>query len=422
MNREHEIILELWRRVSDGWGFSTTAIAVAFKREHLDDAQKREIVETLHDMIAFYRRFDFALQNEASEPSARALLAAALLHAGKIDAHAAQEFAREVDWDAAARADERIAQIADPVRRFAVTHSLTDSFAARLLAEYSAEARELAAALNLRAPATLRANTLKNSRDELIAALAAEGIAARETQFSPTGVVVENPARLFATNAFASGLFEAQDEGSQLIAELAAPARGSSVLDACAGSGGKSLALSALMGGTGTLPALDISESRLRELRRRARRASAHNIRALRTETDTWPPEILARSGKFQRVLVDAPCGGSGALRRNPEARWRGDGALEELPRIQESLARRALELCAKNGRVIYATCSIFRAENEGVVERVLSDGGCECVPIKEILSRARADLIASPCGRFLKLLPYRHGTDGFFAAVLRKR
>ena len=121
-------------------------------------------------------------------------------------------------------------------------------------------------------------------------------------------------------------------------------------------------------------------------------------------------------------LLVDVPCGGSGALRRNPEARWRDERQrLEGLPPLQETLLRRSLELCADGGRAIYATCSLLRAENEAVVEKILAEGGCESVPVKLILGKEKAERVASPCGRFVKLLPHKHGTDGFFAAVLKR-
>ena len=427
LSTEHEVVLELWREIGDGWCFASSKIADAFRRQVLAEEQKKEVVETLHEMIAQFRRLDFALQGSGATENGRqrelALLAAALLLSGNIDAREAGGFLEGVDWDVVARVEERIAKIDDPVKRFATQYSLPDALASRIMKDYGEQAAPLADSLNRRAPFTLRVNTLKATREELIAHLAAEDLHARATRFSPFGLDLENPARAFSCGAFREGFFEAQDEGSQLIAEIASPARGSKVLDACAGTGGKTLAMSALMGGTGTLMALDVSEAKLEELRRRARRAAAHNIRAARTRPDAWPAEAIALGGKFNRALADVPCGGSGALRRNPEARWREESfALEKLPQLQESLARRALELCAPGGRLVYATCSVLSAENEDVVERLLADGGCEAVPLKEILSKIRATEIASPCGRFLKLLPHVHGTDGFFAAVLRKK
>ncbi len=427
LTEEHEVVLELWREISDGWIFASSKIADAFRRNNLTDEQKKEVVETLHEMLAQFRKLDYALQGSGATENGRqreiALLASALLLSGNLDAAGANGFVEDVKWDYVAKVSERIEKIEDPIKRFATQHSLPDILAGRFMKDYGDKAAELADSLNSRAPFTLRVNTLKATRDELIAALAAENLNAQATRFSPFGLDLENPARAFASDAFRNGLFEAQDEGSQLVAEIVTPARGSKVLDACAGTGGKTLALSALMGGTGTLIGLDVSEAKLEEARRRARRAAAHNIRAIRTRPDAWPAEIEALSGKFNRVLIDAPCGGSGALRRNPESRWRDEAfALDRIPVLQESLARRALDLCAVGGRVIYATCSVLKAENEDVVEKILAEGKCEAVPIKEVLSKARAADIATPCGRFLKLLPNTHGTDGFFAAVLRKK
>lgn len=427
LSQEHEVVLELWREISDGWCFASSKIADAFRRYTLNDDQKKEVVETLHEMLAQFRRLDFALQGSGATENGRqrelALLATALLLSDNLTAVAAAGFVEDVNWEFVAQVKERIERLEDPIKRFATQHSLPDILAARILKDHGEKAAELAEALNRRAPFTLRCNTLKTTRDDLVTALAAENLDATPTRYSPFGLDLANPARAFTSNAFRDGLFEAQDEGSQLIAEIVTPARGSRVLDACAGTGGKTLALSALMGGTGTLLGLDVSEAKLEETRRRARRAAAHNIRALRTRPDEWPAEIEALKGKFNRVLVDAPCGGSGALRRNPESRWRDEAfALDRIPVLQEALARRALDVCASGGRVIYATCSVLRAENEDVVEKLLAEGACEAVPIKEVLSKARASNITSPCGRFVSLLPNIHGTDGFFAAVLRKK
>ncbi|MEI6234057.1 MAG: RsmB/NOP family class I SAM-dependent RNA methyltransferase [Planctomycetota bacterium] len=427
LSQENEVVLELWREISDGWCFASSKIADAFRRYELTDGSKKEIVETLHEMLAQFRRLDFALQGSGATENGRqreiALLATALLLSGNIDAKGAANYVEDVNWGFVAHVEERIQKIEDPIKRFATQHSLPNILAERIMNDHGNQAAALAQSLNSRAPFSLRSNELKTTRDKLISTLAAENLNARATRFSPFGLELENPARAFSSDAFRDGLFEVQDEGSQLVAEIVTPARGSRVLDACAGTGGKTLALSALMGGTGTLLALDVSEAKLEELRRRARRTAAHNIRAIRTRPDEWPAEIVALSGKFNRVLVDAPCGGSGALRRNPESRWRDESfALDKLPILQESLARRSLDLCAVGGRLIYATCSVLHAENEAVVERILADGQCEAVPIKEVLSKARASDITSPCGRYVKLLPHIHGTDGFFAVVLRKK
>lgn len=426
LSHEDEVALHIFREISADWSFSSAIFADTFSEAGLDDGGKEIVVATVRDMLAQYRRLEFALDSSGAEIAAAkrplALMLASRLLGGRISPDRAKQFLRGPEWEDVARVDERIAAIADPLQRFALAHSLPDTFAASIIEEYGREAGALADALNKFPPTVLRANALKATRDEVRARLQSEGFVTHPCELSKYALRLDNPARLFTSEAFQNGLFEMQDEGSQLIAELVEPARGSRVLDACAGSGGKTLGLSALMGGSGALFALDTSDRKIEELRRRARRAGAHNIRVMRTAHDDFPAEIQALKGKFNRVLVDAPCGGSGALRRNPEARWRAErGQLEGLQPLQETLLRRALEYCADGGRAIYATCSLLRAENETLVEKILAEGGCEIVPLKLIFGKERASRMASDCGRFLKLLPHRHDTDGFFAAVLKK-
>jgi 16S rRNA (cytosine967-C5)-methyltransferase len=297
-----------------------------------------------------------------------------------------------------------------------------------LVAERGAEtAAALAAALNQRAPMTVRANLLSGDADALVAELAAEGIAAHRGALGSAAVLVDSRTNLFALDSFRRGRFEAQDEGSQLVAELVAPPPRSRAVDYCAGAGGKTLALAAMLASRGRVIACDVDRRKLAELRRRARRAGASNIQTIELGSDAEgaPPPALARmeSGS-ERVLVDAPCSGVGALRRNPEARWRLVPAdLERMPALQLAIARRALDLVAPGGRLVYATCTMLAAENQGVVERLLAERpGLEVVPIKDVWGSARATPIADATGRFLEVLPHRHGTDGFFAAVLRRR
>jgi 16S rRNA (cytosine967-C5)-methyltransferase len=220
----------------------------------------------------------------------------------------------------------------------------------------------------------------------------------------------------FALSAFRDGLFEVMDEGSQLVAELVAPPPGGRVVDACAGAGGKTLAIGANLGGKGRLLALDTDGKKLEELRRRARRAGLTNVEA--KQVGEAAPAV---KGQFDRVLVDAPCSGLGTLRRNPEARWRLTRAIvESFPARQIALLVTYAPLVAVGGRLIYATCTVARAENERVIERFLAErDDFVAVPVKEIWGRERAERLGD--GMTLRLLPNRHDTDGFFAAVLRR-
>jgi 16S rRNA (cytosine967-C5)-methyltransferase len=424
VNRVRDLVLELWTRTRIDWGFASDRIADVFRRERaLGSRERREVAETLYGMIRQARRIDFALE-PLRLPAERRELARYLAYRvleGELDpARAAAELPG--DWAAVAAVDQRVARERDPVRRLGLGRSLPDWLARRFLDEYGDEADGLLAALNQRAPLTLRANTLRTSRAALADRLASEGLASHPTRYASQGLTLDMRTNVFGLAAFKEGWLEAQDEASQLCAELVAPPPRGLVVDACAGAGGKTLALGAAMESKGRLIALDTHERKLDELRRRARRAGLSNARAVAVDDDRWPDEVEALRGRADRVLVDAPCSGLGALRRNPEARWRlSEDDLERLPRQQHAIAARAQALVAPGGRLIYATCTILRAENQAVVERLLIPGW-ELVRAAEIWGTARASAVCDLSGTFLTLRPDRHDTDGFFAAVLRRR
>ena len=275
-------------------------------------------------------------------------------------------------------------------------------------------AEELAA-LNRPAPLDLRANALKADRETVRAALAAEGIVATPTPFSPWGLRVEGRPPLSATRAFREGLVEVQDEGSQLLASLVDARPGMQVVDFCAGAGGKTLALAATMANKGRIVACDVSARRLEQAGRRLRRAGVHNAerRTLSSERDPW---VKRHKGQFDRVLVDAPCSGTGTWRRNPDARWgRGGPDLAELTALQAKILDSAARLVRPGGRLVYGTCSLLRAENEEQVAAFLAAH-------PDVASVPAATLLPGLAGDFLRLTPARHGTDGFFAAILERR
>ena len=440
----NRLVLDLWQRTRIDWGFASDRLADAFRRpigtpagtkrreRRLRSDERRFASETLYGMIRHLRRVDEALAAGGLRPGGAApdrerLLAYLVLEAGLPPQDAARH-ARGLDWQRVAGIDAELARERDPARRIARTHSLPDWLAQALVAERGADtAAELAAALNQRAPMTVRANLLAGDADGLVAELGRAGLTAHRGQLGPAAVQVDSRTNLFGLDAFRSGRFEAQDEGSQLIAELVAPPPRSRTVDYCAGAGGKTLALAALMGNRGRVIACDVDQRKLEELRRRARRAGATNIQTITLASDpdaALPPVLGLLEGASERVLVDAPCTGVGALRRNPEARWRlVPSDLERLPALQLAIARRALDLVAPGGRLIYATCTVLRSENQGVVERLLAERpGLELVPVKDVWGSARAAPIVDSSGAFLELLPHRHGTDGFFAAVLRRR
>jgi 16S rRNA (cytosine967-C5)-methyltransferase len=315
--------------------------------------------------------------------------------------------------------------------RSALRHSLPPFVAERLYAEYGPEEAEaLMASLNQRAPLTVRANVLKTDADGLRAALELEAVASRRTLYSPWGLILENRTNVFAIRAFKEGMLELQDEGSQLVALMGAARPGQLVIDACAGGGGKSLALAAEMRNKGEIWALDASERRLKPLRLRASRAGADNIRVQAVSDDgPLPPNLSRLVGKAHLVLVDAPCTGIGALRRHPDSRRQlTPERLRELATLQLQILNRFAALVRPGGRLVYATCSLFGEENHEVVDRFLAgDARFVAEPASSVLpaglgERLNAELLESLRGSpWLRLLPERHGTDGFFAAALKR-
>lgn len=281
------------------------------------------------------------------------------------------------------------------------------------------EAVQLCAALNTPAPLTLRVNTLKTSVEECQQALAKESIDAERTKFSGVGLTVHKRMNVFQLDIFRKGFFEVQDEGSQLLSMLVDPKPTSKVVDACAGGGGKSLALAALMKNRGVIFALDTNAVRLEGLRKRIRRSGVDTIRVCTVEEGQLPPGLADAA---DNVLVDAPCSGLGTIRRNPGMKWTVTPASVAELNIKQSTILNHYAQCVKvSGRLIYSTCTMMRSENEGVVEKFLSDHPqFELMEPSAILRRYQLESL-SP-GKFFRLKPHVHGTDGFFAAVFRRK
>jgi 16S rRNA (cytosine967-C5)-methyltransferase len=291
-----------------------------------------------------------------------------------------------------------------------------------LAATFGADLAAETAALNGSAPLDLRVNALKSNRADARAALAAEGIEAVPTPFSPAGLRVFKRIPLATLETFKSGRIEVQDEGSQLAALLAMARPGMRVVDFCAGAGGKTLALAAGMGNKGHLIACDISARRLERSGQRLRRAGVSNVerRELSSERDKW---VKHHAESFDRVFVDAPCTGTGTWRRNPDAKWRLTPTdLAELTALQASILDSAQRLVRPGGRLIYATCSVLPPENDGQITQFLATHAeFRLVPIGGVWRAA----LSFPCPvdrETLQLTPARHGTDGFFVAVLERR
>jgi 16S rRNA (cytosine967-C5)-methyltransferase len=277
-------------------------------------------------------------------------------------------------------------------------------------------------ALNEPAALDLRANLLKADRDTAWMALKQENIEAAQTPLSPLGLRVFERIPLGTLETFKSGLIEVQDEGSQLAALLADARPGMRVVDFCAGAGGKTLTLVAAMNNRGHLVACDVSAKRLERATERLRRAGASIVQRvhLSTERDKW---VKKHVGGFDRVFVDAPCTGTGTWRRNPDAKWRlKPKDLEELAALQAEILDSAQRLVKGGGRLIYATCSLLREEDESQIENFLATHpDFSLKPIGEVW---REVFESDPPHRAdtLRLSPARDGTDGFFVAVMERK
>ncbi|MFN3617060.1 MAG: RsmB/NOP family class I SAM-dependent RNA methyltransferase [Aquabacterium sp.] len=274
------------------------------------------------------------------------------------------------------------------------------------------------------APLDLRVNEVKAKRDEVIAALAEAGLTAEATPYSPLGLRLQGKPALQKLPLFVGGHVEVQDEGSQLLALMTGAKRGEMVVDFCAGAGGKTLALGAMMRNTGRLYAFDVSGHRLDKLKPRLARSGLSNVYAAQIAHER-DERIKRLAGKIDRVLVDAPCSGLGTLRRNPDLKWRqSPQAVHELRDKQLAILRSAARLLKPGGRLVYATCSLLPAENEDVVAAFQAEMP-EWQPLNAngLLTQAgvaRADELVTPAGH-LRLWPHRHATDGFFAAAWQR-
>jgi 16S rRNA (cytosine967-C5)-methyltransferase len=423
--------LEAYGMVRHEGRLSDRALDFTLRRKaHLYSNERRAVAERVYALLRRQRTVDYLLSHSrhgfeqllTTRQDVLRLAASRILH-GEPVAQVAKDSAL-IGADAAAlEALPEAAAALDSLprdQRFPIAASLPDFLARKFRETFGADAERAAEAMNERAPLTARANLLKTPREALLERLKAEGVECQPTPLSPMGLWMETRINAFSLESFRDGFFELQDEGSQLLGMLvdAPPTR---VVDACAGAGGKTLQLAAQMKNRGDLHALDIDDGRIDELRKRARRAGVHNVR-----TQVIPPEGTAADealaplkGKADRVLVDAPCSGTGTYRRKPDARYRlGPDELANHVARQKALLERFSAMVKPGGRLIYGTCSILREENEAVVEDFLSRH--PDFSVRPVTAELGPELGAKVSqGPFLRLAPHTHGTDGFFGAIL---
>jgi 16S rRNA (cytosine967-C5)-methyltransferase len=420
-------VLQVHGLVHDQGWLADRALERALRESRLFAAERRAVAESVYGITRWQGQLDWLLAGPGGAPPSLATRYAGWLV--RFGDATADQAARRLAVPAAALrglagAEGRLAALTDPVERLALRGSLPFWLARRFVEELGeAEAVALVSVLNERAPLTVRANLLRGTRDELRATLSAEGTEATPTRFSPWGLTLDGHRNAFALPSFKAGRFEIQDEGSQLIALCCGARSGWTVVDACAGAGGKSLALAAEMRNRGTLWALDSDAGRLEEARRRGRRDGVDNLRVRAIAADgAADAQLEDLAGQADVVLIDAPCSGLGTLRRKPDARWRlAPGDPEKFAALQKSLAERFSRLVKPGGRLVYATCAIGRTENGAVAEFISATLPFDPAPLLPLLGAERAAALGVD-GHTLQLLPHRHGTDGFFMAAFTRR
>ena len=316
--------------------------------------------------------------------------------------------------NAARQIDEAPAvEIADPLEKLSIELSHPRWMLERWMKSFGdEEARALALANNEPPPTAFRVNT---SGDETLAHLEAAGLIWRPSSLAPGAFIIESSAASKLAQAAEQGIIYIQDEASQLVSLLLDPKSGERLLDLCAAPGSKSSHMATLAEGKAWIVACDIHPHRLATLGLTCRKLGIDSIDRVALDATAALP-FAESAVPFDRILIDAPCSGTGTLRRNPEIKWRlAVGDIERLADVQLRLLERATDMLRRGGRLVYSTCSIEREENEEVIRRFIESGA----PYRLLRPNARADLITAE--GFVRTFPHRDGADGFFAAVLEK-
>ncbi len=388
-------------------------------REHreLGGRDRAFIAETAYAVLRRRRLLERLCGPKATR---RQLLLAALVRLQGLSQRQLADLldADETAWLAALKAQP------EPELSLAEQADLPDWLVERLQASQPAEAiLALARGLNQPAPLDLRVNPLKTTREAVLERLAADGIEAEPCRLAPFGVRLKAKPALSRHPLYLGGEIEVQDEGSQLLGHLLDPKRGEMVVDFCAGAGGKTLLLGALMRSTGRLYAFDVADKRLAKLKPRVARSGLSNVHSICIGGEN-DQRVRRLAGKIDRVLVDAPCSGLGTLRRNPDLKWRQTPeGVAELTRKQADILGAAARLVKPGGRLVYATCSILHEENEAIVDAFLAaHADFHRVSAAKVLETQKIAALPDGVSEDLHLLPHVHGTDGFYAAVLERR
>ena len=394
--------------------YPADGILSRYFREHrqIGPADRTFVAEAVFGVLRKKRLLDHV----TADGRARALLLAWLTRVQGLNTRELEPLLRRTDTQLIA-AIKAVATVDLPL---GVRAELPDWVIDKLAAYHTEkEILELGLGLSEPAPLDLRVNTLRAKRDDVIARIATDGLAASATPFAPNGLRLEGRPTINRHALFLDGTLEVQDEGSQLLCSLLAPTRHDLVIDFCAGAGGKTLALGAIMHNRGRLYAFDVSAARLKKMQPRLARSGLSNVhpQTISNENDI---RVKRLGGKADRVLIDAPCSGLGTLRRNPDLKWRqSPQSVAELTRKQASILRAASAMVKPGGRVVYATCSLLAEENEAIVEDFLAvNPAFSLIDCDSVLAQQN---IVLRTGKYLRLTPHQHGTDGFFGAILQR-
>lgn len=399
-------------------------------RRFIGSKDRADIVERVYRVKRSQARLGWWIAQGKAPDTARTRMIGDLILSEKMTPAALDEIFIEGKYEAAPldEAERALAaflagkDLNDPAMPDQIRAECPDWAVDRLRALFGSDFEKQLLAMIDPAPLDLRVNTMKGSVDEAMESLKGNRVRVSKTPYSPIALRAEGKPYMGDTRAFKGGLVEIQDEGSQLIGLLSGARPGMRVLDYCAGGGGKTLVLAALMENKGNLVAMDNDTKRLEKGKVRYKKAGIHNIELRSLEDEQHRKWLRRQKGTMDVVLVDAPCSSSGTWRRNPDLRWRFHGpSLEEIMASQSEILDRVADKVKAGGRLVYATCSLFPEENEKQVESFLARHSDYAVlPLGEAWE---GDKSAIPCeGPYLRLFPAIHGTDGFFAAVLRRR
>jgi len=357
-------------------------------------ADRQVVSEIFYDIVRWKKRLEYYM-GEGTKPSNIYNLILAYLLWKKVKYKKFDEFDGIKTGGILSKLDKKTF----PTK--AIEHSVPDWLAGLFEKELGAKWEKEMSALNEQAPVILRANSLKISAENLVEILKEEGVNSFVLRGYPDAVQLEEKKNIFLTSAFKEGFFEVQDASSQKIAELLDVKEGMRVVDACAGAGGKTLHIAALMKNKGQIIALDIYEWKLAELKRRAKRAGAFNIETRFIEDN----KVIKRlHSTADRLLIDAPCSGLGVLKRNPDSKWKIDeDFINRIKTEQENILQNYSKILKKGGKMVYATCSILPSENGEQVRKFLAEN-TEFALVKEE-----------------NIMP-SDGYDGFYMALIERK